>query len=323
MIHVQRCPALLTVGLVVAGFLYTLSAHAEPRAPDKSAAQKLVTEATQRLVDGDYVGALQMYRDAYARYASPKILLNIGTTLRQLGRNVESATTYEAYLRDPGADEPRRADVQRILLEIDAVVGHVTVEVNDPAATVRLGGIVIEPMQLGKPIRVEPGQHTIIADRKGFRPDVLTVTLKAGERRELKLIVRPAEVKEVAVIVEKPVAGTQRTVALVLGAVGAAGLSVGAAFGIAAKVQDDDAERFCVSRTACTAEGVARTNDALTSGAVATVAFAAGAAAFATGLVLFATAPSPKPATKPIVSSMSIEVATTAAGPSLSIGGTW
>ena len=55
-----------------------------------------------------------------------------GTMLRQLGRNVEAAVTYEAYVADPQADPARAKDLERILGEIDAVVARLRVEVNRP-----------------------------------------------------------------------------------------------------------------------------------------------------------------------------------------------
>ena len=49
----------------------------------------LFDKGNQRIKEGDFAGALEAFQSAYAKYPNVKILLNIGTTLRHLGRNVE------------------------------------------------------------------------------------------------------------------------------------------------------------------------------------------------------------------------------------------
>src|SRR5262249_27229484 len=152
----------LALSVVAALTLSAPPALAAGSTADKLAAQKMLTKGNQLAGEGDYVGALDQFKAAYEKYPSPKILLNIGTTLRQLGRNVESAEVYERYLADPEADKARRKDVERILAEIEAVIGRLRIESEPPADEVRLDGKQLDGFKSGDSIRVEPGEHTVV-----------------------------------------------------------------------------------------------------------------------------------------------------------------
>lgn len=147
----------------------------------------LFTAGNQHLADGDYVGALDLFRAAHKRFPSVKILLNIGTTLRALGRYAEAADAYEAYLRDPAADPAKKGEIQKLLAELDAKVGKLNVTVEGGAAMVRVDGRVV-----GKPgepvtLRVDPGPHVISADREGTPPVSQNVTSAAGKLSSITL----------------------------------------------------------------------------------------------------------------------------------------
>lgn len=268
---------------------------------DKLAAQKLLTQGNQLVGEGDYVAALEKFKAAYERYPSPKILLNIGTTLRQLGRNVDAAEVYETYLHDPNADPARRADLERILGEIDAVVGRIRIRMEAPEAVVRVDGKQIENFENGMSVRVNPGEHTVVGEREGFPPSVQTFTLKPREEHLVVLRFSVPKPKRVVVTSPPPPPSTQRTIALVLGGVGIAGLGMSAVFGVLAKVNNDDAISHCLPSNVCDAEGVDLGGAAESQATVSTAAFLIGAGVLATGVVLLVTTPSdgegPKPAT--------------------------
>jgi hypothetical protein len=295
-------------------------AHAAGNKADKRDAQKLLTQGNQLAGEGDYVAALEKFQAAYDRYPSPKILLNIGTTLRQLGRNVEAATVYETYLDDPGADPARRAEIERILAEIEAVVGRIRIEVQSPGASVRLDGKPLDEFKSGESLRVEPGEHTIVANLKGVPPAVQTV--KVYPRQERLVLLRFTMPGPITA--PPPPSGTQRAVALVLGGIGAAGIGVGAVFGLLAKVNNDDAATHCLQGGACDQEGVALGNTAETDATVSTISFIAGAGVLAAGVALLLTAPSaaaPSAEKPPATTALRAGAAVRADAVVLSIGG--
>ncbi len=286
---------------------------------NKKAAQQLLGEGNQLLGDGEDIAALEKFRGAYERYPSPKILLNIGTTLRQLGRNVEAAAVYESYLRDPGAEPTRAADLRRILNEIDAIVGRIRIETSERSVAVRLDGKPLEGFVSGASLRVEPGDHTVVASTSGFPPAVYSVKLQPREEHLVTLVFKAPEVK--SIFVDRVVAGTQRTIALTLGGLGAAGIVAGIASGIVAKVKDSAADEHCLDQGPCDARGVELGRSATTSATISTITFAAGAGLLGTGVVLFVTAPSAKHAPSPELDPGRVKVSF--GGTSLQIGGAW
>jgi tetratricopeptide (TPR) repeat protein len=263
------------------------------RADDKSEAQRLLTEGNAAAGDGDYLVALERFQAAYQKFKSPKILLNIGTMLRQLGRNVEAVAVYEAYQRDPGADPARARDLQRILREIDAILGRIRVQVSRPDASVRLDGRELPAFVSDTVLRVEPGEHTLVANHPGFPPAMVIVQVPAREERLVVLRVVPAA--ERTVVVERVFTGPQRTIGVVLGAVGLAGLAAGGAAGAVAAVKNHAAAAYCRGNISCDAEGVSLGATARKSATASTVALSAGGGLLATGIILYLSAPRRRP----------------------------
>ncbi len=303
------------------------SAKVAAKPADKAAAKKLLAQGNQLVGEGDYLGALEKFRAAYDKFPSPKILLNIGTTLRQLGRNVEAADVYQKYIQDPEHDAAREKDVERVLGEIDAVVGHILVTVDDPAATLRLDGKQIDPFTKGESRRVEPGEHTLTAEKPGAATVVQSILVKPRQEHLVNLRFAPVAPK-----VETPVNTTQRTLGLALGGVGGVTLLAGAIVGAVAVSQSSAASSHCLAGgRACDQKGVDLDQSAKTSATISTVAFAVGGGLFAAGALIFLIAPAPtkeRPASPATTTSrtspapprwLSIEPRTE--GASISIGG--
>lgn len=260
-------------------------------AQNRARAARLLKEGNQFVGDGDYLAALERFRAAYELYPSPKILINLGTTLRQLGRNVEAAETYEAYVRHPEADPKRRASIERIIADVDAVLGHLRVEVKPEGASVRLDGKPLPEERLGVSIRIDPGEHTVMAEKPGMPAAVETVRIERGQEKLVRLVVSPA--KPVVVDKTSPV---QRNVGFVVGAVGALGLGAGTAFGLLARSTNEEAAGHCLGGgSRCDATGVDLGSRALTWSYLSTASLAVGGAALVAGIVTVATAPSAKP----------------------------
>jgi hypothetical protein len=309
----------LAAGLVAAALLRGAPAAAN-ELKDKLEAQKLLDQGNRLAGDGDYVAALAKFRAAHARYPSPKILLNIGTTLRQLGRNVEAAEVYEAYLRDPKAESARAGDLKRILAEIDAVIGRVRLETSHEGARVRLDGKPLDGFKNGLVVRVEPGEHTVTAEHDAFPAAVLTVTIAPREERLVHLDFTPPVTKKV--VVERP-PNPLRIAGWVMGGIGAAGVIAGAAAGALAKVKNDAAEKHCLGPRACDQEGVDLGNAARTSGLASTIAFSIGGAALAAGVVLLVIAPSRDKAPKAGLAAPRLAAGAARGGPFVSVEAAW
>jgi tetratricopeptide (TPR) repeat protein len=237
----------IMAGVPSKGLLAAPDEVAQPDPKKKAAATKLLAEGNRLSNDGQYVEALEKFRAAYDVYPSPKLLLNIGTMLRQLGRNVEAAEVYEKYLRDPGADPQQREFLTRTLDEINSLVGHLRVTVSPPDATVSLDGAPIEVPAAGTEVRVEPGTHKVAGEKKGLPPALVTVSVARGENREvvLKLSPTPIVVKSNPVVV----AGIASLSVGVLGFIGA-GITGGLVISANERYQQECPYRQCVNAAA-------------------------------------------------------------------------
>ena len=73
----------------------------------RTLAQGLMVEGVKQLQAKAYDQALANFLEAYNAFPSPKILLNIGSTLRDMGRLADAANTYQRYLTDPATGSER------------------------------------------------------------------------------------------------------------------------------------------------------------------------------------------------------------------------
>jgi hypothetical protein len=154
-------------------------APAPPASADKMDAKALMASGLKLYGQKDYLGALAMFKEAYERFPSSKILLNIGTTLKALGRNVEAANTYQKFLDAGDADEAKKPAVMKELAELDATLA--VVEVKAPAGTeIEFGSEPWHPAAELSRYRLDPGQVTLHARKDGFQAWEKALGLTAG-----------------------------------------------------------------------------------------------------------------------------------------------
>src|SRR6266404_2785015 len=114
-------------------------------------------------------GALAVFNDAYKRFPSAKILLNIGTTEALLERKAEAANSYQKYLDSPDADPAKKADVATQLAELDKASGRLELAITPADAEVLLDDNWVLASTV-KVWRVVPGTYTIKVRKPGYRP---------------------------------------------------------------------------------------------------------------------------------------------------------
>ncbi len=177
---------LQTLLLIACCFLVTAVNDASADNTDKEQAQKLLSEGNTLLASGDNNGALAKFEAAYAAYESPSLLLNIGTTLRALGRNAEAANAYAQWVRAKQNPE-RLAEVEEALAELDQKLGGVRIEINKPGASVTIDGTPVKAELLADVVRLEPGPHVIIAKKSGLSDVTRRVDVSAGAQKTVKI----------------------------------------------------------------------------------------------------------------------------------------
>jgi len=176
-------------------------------------------------------------------------------------------------------------------------------------------GILVESAQLGLPVPLDPGIHTIkvgAPNRKPWSTSVdlvdgtLAITIPLLEQREhaAEAMTPPPNAptpipaaEEHETLPSTPHGmGTQRIAGLTAGAVGVVGLVVGSIFGITAKSTYDQSNGngHCVNNM-CDATGKKDRSDANSLATVSTVVMVVGAVGVACGGILYLTAPQGRP----------------------------
>jgi len=188
--------AQLVASALVAGAV-AVAVSGPVRADDdqaKKEAQGLVTEGVGLLKAKNYDDALAKFEAAYARFPSPKILLNIGTTQKEMGRIADAANTYQQYMADPATPPERVAEVKKILNQLDAQVVLLTVEVTPAGAEVSIDGRPWQPVAGALLTRVAPGTRLVRARGTGLEPAETSVSGSPGDKRKVALALVAAKV---------------------------------------------------------------------------------------------------------------------------------
>ncbi len=130
----------------------------------------------------DYLGALAIFKDAYARFPSAKILLNIGTTLNLLARKADAANAYQRYLDSPDADPEKQRDVTTVVADLDRAAGLLEITVTPPDAEVQVNDGEWAAATSFKRYRVEAGPFTVRARKPKFGAEAKSAHITVGER---------------------------------------------------------------------------------------------------------------------------------------------
>jgi len=146
--------------------------------------QAVMAEGVHQLQARAYDQALANFLEAYARFPSPKILLNIGFTLRDMGRLADAANTYQRYLSDPATGGDRASEVKELLVQLDEQLTLLAVRVFPRGSELSIDGGPFIAVGSSLVTRVRPGIH-LIRIRKGALSSELTVNGFEGETKEV------------------------------------------------------------------------------------------------------------------------------------------
>src|SRR5262249_46460966 len=124
---------------VVLVMLAATTVWAEPaQEADKLDAKALMQSGLKLYAAKDFLGALAVFKTAYTRFASTKILLNIGTTLTKLDRKAEAANAYQRYLDASDSDRAKHPEVRKVLGELDAAVATLELSITPDEAELQI-----------------------------------------------------------------------------------------------------------------------------------------------------------------------------------------
>jgi tetratricopeptide (TPR) repeat protein len=154
----------------------------------KQEAGKLFKQGNKLFTKGDYQAALEKFQEARKLYPSYRIDLNIASTLREMGRSIEAAEAYETFLGRGGTlAPPEIVRAARASLEaLQAQLSRVKLSCNETGATAKLDDQPLGQTPIARWIYLKPGSYTFELCKEGFPCRRETVSLSAGDRKELQ-----------------------------------------------------------------------------------------------------------------------------------------
>lgn len=295
----RTCALAILVSVAAAGPLRA----AEPEG-NTAAAEALFQEGRKLSEAKKYGDACPKFLASYKLAPAVGTLLNLADCYEKNGQIASAwARFHEAIALSQRLGRADREKVARERAEkLEPRLARLTIEARDKEADVRLDGNPVDAAVLGTPLPVDPGKHTIAASAPGKLPYETTIDVSDKDRAPRVMVPKledepsarhdePAGPHVETPPAEEGGGSTQKTIGIAVSAVGVVGLGVGAFFGLRTSSKWKEAKTHCNVAYECDATGVALTDQARSSGNLATVAFIAGGALLAGGAVLFFTAP--------------------------------
>ncbi|MEP6652697.1 MAG: tetratricopeptide repeat protein [Myxococcales bacterium] len=159
-----RAAAALLLWLSVSLSSVPASAAADlgPNGAARSQARAKLVEGDHFLKEGNYERALEVFRQAYELYPSPKIRYNFGLAFQGMGLDAEALEAFEAFLQDvPDAERPVRANAESTRDALLRRVGTLKVVTDVVGASISIDGKEIAKTPLTKDIHLMPGWHAL------------------------------------------------------------------------------------------------------------------------------------------------------------------
>jgi hypothetical protein len=283
---------------------------------DQAAAEALFKQGRDLMASGHLAEACPKLAESQRLDPGTGTLLNLATCYERNGQVASAWVTYkEAATAAQNAEQPERAQLaRRKAAELEPKLSMLTIVVppaaDRPDLQIRRDGETIGRPGWGVPIPVDPGVHSVEATAPGHQPWQGQASVE-GIAAQMSIEVPPlgeaiaetptppappaASTPAVAPTLAAPPpeahASAQRSIGLVTGAIGLAGLIVGTTFGVIAQSDNNDAKNHCPTNSTCNEQGLASTTSALHAATASTVAFIAGGALTAAGVVLYLSAP--------------------------------
>ncbi|HEY3820969.1 MAG TPA: hypothetical protein VGL81_27585 [Polyangiaceae bacterium] len=295
------------------------SAHAaRAQGSSEAAATALFDEGRKLMGEHKFGEACPKLAESERLAPSGGTLLNLADCYEHTGQTASAWVAWKDVASR--ANAAGKADVEKRALAkaaaLEPALSKLTIAVvagsDVSGLDVKRDGVAVGHTEFGLPIPVDPGAHVIEAiapGKKAFSAKV-DVAAKQTDARVTVTLEDDAQAVAPPPPVAPPATGAVpatppetastgegsalKTVGVVVGAVGVAGIVVGSIFGLEASSKNQSAlqAQNCRTSTLCTQNGLNLTNDARSAATISTIAFAAGGALVAGGVVLWLVAPS-------------------------------
>lgn len=344
------------MAIVAAVAIASSTADAQQSPDNKVAAQALFDEAIKLMEAGDFSQACPKLSESYKLDAAVGTLLYMGECYEHNGQFASawaafnSAESLARNASQTGRERTARERAAMLAPRVSKLIVEIPNEAVVPGMEVIRDGLVLGSAAWGVAIPVDPGEHVLEVRAPGKKPFRKSIAI-ASNGATVKFVVpvldsepsappspaptpsqqwsrpAPAAAQTAAPAAgEKPLAaergGTQRTIGTVTGILGAAGLTVGAFFGVRSQTKDDRAMRdYCTAGAPpeCDPMGLELKNEAKSAATIANIGFIGGGGLLLVGILLHATAPSPGPRR----TAVSLSPSWTPGAGSVTIRGAW
>jgi hypothetical protein len=318
----SRKRRLLRWALTYTAAMWMLAPHpasARPSAPPsegeaRATARAFADKGLRLYKEGRYEEAVEAFIEAERHFHAPTVLIYRARAYEKLGLLLQAQSSYQEILnREYPETAPKafRAAYEEAKGEIEALTPRIpTLEIVLRGATADQVQVVVDkyPVRgssLKRPIRLNPGSHTVVVSAPHRAPDQRTVVLKEQDRQVMVFELpsprpTPAPVgprsERTAAPRDAPRdagdAGGSLVPAAIAFTAGVAGLGIGITAGALALGKKNDLDELCPDRqcgggseqdfgSASSLHG-----SAVTLGTMSTVGFIVGGVATATGVVL-------------------------------------
>jgi tetratricopeptide (TPR) repeat protein len=169
-----------------AGPCFAQPSSPPPASPAQSAPPAEASERFQRGVaafrEGDFDAALAEFSRAYKLSPNYRLLYNLAQVQAERHDSVSALKLLGQYLAEAGdaLDGERRANVARLIEELQRHVAEVRVSSNVSDALLAVDGTVVGRVPLSAPLWVNAGSHTLLLSKDGFTSSAKNVSIAGG-----------------------------------------------------------------------------------------------------------------------------------------------
>ena len=166
-------------------------AETEPKELAKEEAKKRFERGLTLVSERAWDAALAEFSESVRLFPTRGARQNGAFCLRELGRQDEALTEYEALLRDyPEMDQKKKLEAQEAISALRALVGSIEIDAAEPGAMIVIDGRQRGTYPTPAPLRVPSGSHVVRVFKQGFVPfeTRVEVASRQVQRVETKLL---------------------------------------------------------------------------------------------------------------------------------------
>jgi hypothetical protein len=158
-------------------------------------------EAQDRAAAGDFVGAAQKYREAFAASPKPELLCNVGVAYYK-AKDLPRADWYLSHCLDIGSTlAPAFLEsVKKVLAAVEDKLqagdfAPISLLITPSTATTTIAGVYDEPIPVAKKIWLPFGHHELKIHAEGYDDQMVPLDWKNREMAALSIVLTKSEAK--------------------------------------------------------------------------------------------------------------------------------